>query len=162
MVDARTEVDERLRVVIGELVSTWSTRMSDPLDPSNTNGAAPARGRKTSTTPAPSDDSSRALAVREAIERDVPLIRHKMDEYIHDRRTRDMLLRAVLEDVLVKYAAWLEARGLAGPVSKASKGKGKGREDAVWEEEVFGTWAVEAFGLDDVEDGEDDGMGNFE
>jgi conserved oligomeric Golgi complex subunit 3 len=166
MKDARTEVDERLRTVIGELVSGWSARMTGPLSlpPGYGDGQAPPRGRnpaprKTSVSgTTKNDDAAVALRVRESVEREVPLVRRKVDEYIHDRRTRDMLLRAVLEDVLVKYAAWLENRGIASQGGKAgSRAKGKGREDSVWEEEAFGEWAFGAFGLDQG-DGDGDGM----
>jgi hypothetical protein len=167
MKDARTEVDERLRSVIGDLVSGWSGRMTSALllPPGTSNGEAqpPIRGRnpaprKTSTFGSQNDDAAIALRVREAIEREVPLVRRKVDEYIHDRRTRDMLLRAVLEDVLIKYASWLEARGLATQTGKTgSRAKGKGREDSVWEEEAFGEWAFGTFGLNDG-DADADGL----
>jgi hypothetical protein len=158
MKDARIEVDERLRVIIGELVSSWSGRMTGAITitgatngvESQGRGRQPGGTRKSSMSVTADDDADKALSVRQAVERDIPLVRRKMDEYIHDRRTRDMLLRAVLEDVLVKYAAWLESRGLGG-----RSRKGKGREDTVWEEDAFREWALSAFGLDG--DGEADG-----
>jgi conserved oligomeric Golgi complex subunit 3 len=169
MKDARIELDERLRGVIGDLVSSWSGRMTGAIAPgaagsraANGDDSPTVRGRpqtvtrKSSATggQAGDDDAGTALRVRQAVEREVPLVRRKMDEYIHDRRTRDMLLRAVLEDVLVKYAAWLESRGLGGGRSR----KGKGREDTVWEEDAFREWALGAFGLLDG-DADADGEG---
>jgi conserved oligomeric Golgi complex subunit 3 len=158
MKDARTEVDERLRVVIGDLVSGWSARVIAPISDALTkSNGEEKRGRTDSRKGSTSrDDATAALRVREAVQRDVPLIRRKLDEYIHDSRTRDMLLRAVLEDVLIKYAAWLEKRGLGSPGVSKGKAKGKGREDGVWEEDVFGEWAVGAFGLGDVGEDEED------
>jgi hypothetical protein len=164
MRDARTELDDRLRTVIGDLVDSWAIRMTSTLSGS-ANGEVPkehVRGRpptaRKSSTTASEDDAAKALRVREAVEREIPLIRRKMDEYIHDRRTRDMLLRAVFEDVVVKYGAWLDTHGLGTQPGKAStRGKGKGRDDGVWEEEAFGEWAEGAFGLEDGE-GEGDGL----
>jgi conserved oligomeric Golgi complex subunit 3 len=152
MRDARTEVDARLRAVIGELVTVWGQRISNPLY----DNSFPTKGGKfgdLAVTSSGDVDADRARAVREAVEREVPLIRRKMDEYIHDVRTRDMLMRAVLEDVIQRYESWLEERGLESPTTPSTKhkGKGKGREDGVWESEVFADWALRAFGLDGME-----------
>jgi len=148
MKDARTELDDRLRGVIGELVSAWSKRMATPiLSPAvaSANGEE-KRGRSGARKGMPtSEDAETGAKLRGTIEHEVLLVRNKLNEYLHDRRTRDMLLRAVLEDVLVKYAAWLEAKGLEAMPGKG-RAKGKGREDDVWEEEAFEEWAVKAFG----------------
>jgi hypothetical protein len=160
MKDARTEVDDKLRNVIGDLVTSWGKRMTDPLFEDPAAHGEEKRGR--SGRPAPPStgdaDADRTRAMRETIDREVPLIRRKMDEYIHDSRTRDMLLRAVLEDVLQRYESWLDTKGLSSPTSMAArhKGKGKGREDGIWEQEVFGEWAIKAFGLDGLDLGGDD------
>jgi hypothetical protein len=157
MKDARTDVDDRLRAVIGSLVHGWSARMTAPM----------TRGSSTETTRGRSDvrkgsatvaDAEEGALAREALAREVPLVRRKLDEYMQDRRTKDMLLRAVLEEVLVKYAGWLESKGLDGPLIGRSKAKGKGREDGVWEEETFAQWALGVFGLETLE--EDDGEGD--
>jgi hypothetical protein len=152
MRDARVDVDDRLRAVIGALVAEWAARMAEPARAA---GGAPAG-------PAAADGGGAAAAaarrVREAVEREAPLVRRKVDEYVHDGRTRDMLLRAVLEEVLRRYAAFLERVGLgSGGGRNKRRGKGKGREDEAWEEDVFGEWASVVFGLEGVElDG--DGM----
>jgi hypothetical protein len=173
MTDARTELDERLRSVIGQLVSGWASRMAAPiLSPTAAaNTAATAtkaiangngeekRGRQEARKGTPSShDADISTSLRATVSREVPLVRKKLDEYLHDTRTRDMLLRAVLEDVLVKYSAWLEAKGLEGVhMPGRGRAKGKGREDGVWEEEAFAEWAVRTFGLDPaVMDGDDD------
>jgi hypothetical protein len=155
--DARGEVDSKLRDAIGEVVNAWTERMTAPIQ-GVSNGKA-TQGRVTTEKEGPKTDASRAAQVRETIEREVPLVRRKMDEYIHDRRTRDMLLRAVLEEVMVKYAGWMEKQGLTSPIGPGRRAKGKGREDGVWEEDSFGEWAVGAFGLDDVLDEEDEDRG---
>jgi hypothetical protein len=157
MKDARTDVDDRLRAVIGELVGAWSARMAVPI--TNPGATDEMRGRPDARKGSATNvDAEAGAKMRETVEREVPLVRRKLDEYMHDRRTKDMLLRAVLEDVLVKYAAWLEAKGLDGPLTGRSKAKGKGREDGVWEEEAFAQWALGVFGLEALEgdgDGED-------
>ncbi|KAF2663471.1 Sec34-domain-containing protein [Microthyrium microscopicum] len=136
MTDARIDIDDRLRAVIGSLVAEWAARMSEPLTTTATRGRTDVR--------AEADASAR---LRATVAREVPSIRRKLEEYLHDTRTRDMLLRAVLEDVVVRYTAWLEAKGLeAGP--GPGRAKGKGREDGVWEEEMFVEWAMGVFGLE--------------
>jgi hypothetical protein len=152
--DARGEVDAKLRDVIREVVTSWAGRIAAPLS-SEVNGKTRGRG----STDKDGSNASRAAQVRETVEREVPLVRRKMDEYIHDRRTRDMLLRAVLEEVMVQYAAWLEKQGLVAGVGPGKRAKGKGREDGVWEEEAFGEWAVGAFGLDEAVDDDDEDRG---
>jgi hypothetical protein len=155
--DARGEVDSKLRDVIGEVVTSWAGRMAAPLT-GEVNGKA--RGRGAADKDGSNTNAAKAAQVRETVEREVPLVRRKMDEYIHDRRTREMLLRAVLEEVMVKYGAWMEKQGLVTGAGPGKRAKGKGREDGVWEEEAFGEWAVVAFGLDEaVEDEEDEDRG---
>jgi hypothetical protein len=149
--DARGEVDAKLRDVIGEVVTSWAGRMAAPL-----NGEVNGKSRGRGSTEKDGSNAARAAHVRETVEREVPLVRRKMDEYIHDRRTRDMLLRAVLEEVMVQYGAWLEKQGLVAGAGPGKRAKGKGREDGVWEEEAFAEWAVGAFGLDEAVDDDDE------
>jgi hypothetical protein len=164
MKDARTEVDERLRTVIGELVAGWSKRMTEPILSSTNipkvNGDQKRGGQKSRNgsvgSPPTTEDAAAALKVREAMQRNVPLIRKKLDEYIPDVRTKDMLLRAVWEDVMSKYATWLDDHGFGSAGPYPGKAKGKGREDGVWEEHVFAEWAIGVFGLDSQDDADID------
>jgi hypothetical protein len=159
MRDARVDVDDRLRAVIGALVTEWAARMTEPV-------RATAAAAATAAPPPPGEDgrgrtearggdaaahAAAARRARETVEREAPLVRRKVDEYVRDGRTRDMLLRAVLEDVLRRYAAFLERIGLGAAGKGRRRGKGKGREDEVWEEDVFGEWAAKVFGLEGVE-----------
>jgi hypothetical protein len=158
MRDARVDVDDRLRAVIGALVTEWAARMTEPVRATGGGGGEDGRGRTEARGDANGGLAAAAAAarrVRETVEREAPLVRRKVDEYVHDRRTRDMLLRAVLEEVLRRYAAFLERIGL-GAGGRGQRGRGKGREDEVWEEDVFGDWASAVFGLEGVElDGDD-------
>jgi len=145
MKDARIDVDDRLRSVIGDLVGGWATRMAAPL-------TADTRGRSDARTG--SAEAEAGASMRETVEREVPLVRKKLDEYLGDARTKEMLLRAVLDEVLVRYGAWLEAKGLEGQGRRGAKGKG--REDQVWEQEAFGEWAAGVFGLGEADDDDEE------
>jgi conserved oligomeric Golgi complex subunit 3 len=164
MRDARVDVDDRLRAVIGALVAEWGARMTAPARDAAVPPALPVpagdgedgRGRPEARGGGGGGDAEAAAVagrrVREAVEREAPLVRRKVDEYVHDRRTRDMLLRAVLEDVLRRYAEFLGRIGFgSGGGRRKGRGKGKGREDEVWEEDVFGEWAGKVLGLEGVE-----------
>ena len=86
-----------------------------------------------------------AEAVRANVERDVPLVRQKLEGYLDDARTRETLVAAVMEQVGAVYEEWWEARGAGAGANGARSGKGKGREDAAWDPEAFVEWCTVVF-----------------
>lgn len=158
MTDARDEVDARLRGVIKDLVTGWASRMTAALNYFPDRQDEPRGRRASKVQQSRSSDAAAAARVRDDILRELPLVRKKIEEYIHDHRTRDMLLRAVLQEVLVRYAGWIEYLGYATGSEPGRIPKGKGREDGVWEGDVFGEWAVGVFGVGEVveNDGEEE------
>jgi hypothetical protein len=97
MLDAKDEVDARLRQAINDFTSQFVTRMTSPIDT--------AKGKQVPVQEAP----ARTAKVRQNIESETPFLRSKLEEYISDHRTREMLVQAVLESVTQRYEEWFEA-----------------------------------------------------
>jgi hypothetical protein len=149
MLDAKEELDGRLRGVINEFVDTFAGRMVKSL-----HGKDAVKDPQTATSD-----------VRRTIEKDVPFLRKKLAEYIPDARTKETLVAAVLDKVSEMYEDWYDARedegGRGGSQGKAGR-KGKGREDEVWGPGVFGEWAAGVFAVGRLgfvggEDADEDG-----
>lgn len=82
MLDAKVELDARLRTVIGEFTKHFADRMTNGIDgPSNRIRAAAG--------------ADPAAEVRAAVEREIVVLRAKLVEYIEDGRTRETLVGAV-------------------------------------------------------------------
>jgi hypothetical protein len=153
MLDAKAELDGRLRAVINDFVNGYVDVMVKPL-----------RG-----------DTEAKLAtaeVRDIIQGQVVVLRQKLDEYIHDVRTRETLVAAVRDQVVLSYEEWMDGlmtgsgeksrdattasktavarNGSVGSI-KVSR-KGKGREDEVWSSEVFADWSERVFAVGQVVD----------
>lgn len=153
MLDAKAEVDARLRGAINDFTSQFVSRMTAPID---TKGKA--------AKAAPGEVASRTAKVRASIERETPFLRSKLEEYITDLRTREMLVAAVMESITQAYEDWFDT--VYTPSLSASNGtgrssKGKGREDGVWDPDVFGEWCASVFkvgtlGLGIMGDGSED------
>jgi len=133
MLDAKVELDGRLRTVINDFTTTSAQRMTHPI------GEA-ARGKK-SFEAAVGLQKTQQLTVQE-----VPLLRRKLDEYLDDMRTKETLVGAVQNQVVMNYENFYEsfAAGKRAIGAKAGK-RGKGREDDVWDADTFGQWADEVF-----------------
>ncbi|KAH4344408.1 oligomeric Golgi complex subunit 3 [Parastagonospora nodorum] len=158
MLDAKAEVDARLRQAINDFTGQFVTRMTAPIDTKN--------GKKVPVGEAP----ARTAKIRQNIEHEVPFLRTKLEEYITDHRTREMLVAAVMESVTQTYEEWFDTSytpSIAGSNGVGRSTKGKGREDGVWDPDVFNEWCNSTFkvgtlglgmedGSDD-EDNEDDG-----
>ena len=135
MLDAKVELDGRLRTIINDFTTSAAERMTHPVSES-------ARGKKIF-------DATVALQkTQELIVKEVPLLRHKLDEYLDDMRTKETLVGAVQNQVVMNYESFYEwfAAGKRAIGVKVGK-KGKGREDDVWDEDTFGDWAEEVFGV---------------
>ena len=138
MLDAKAELDGRLRAVINDFVNSF-------VSPITTSLASPRKE--------PGSDASHVTAeVRTITQKEVVSLRAKLDEYIQDVRTRETLVAAVRDQVILAYEDWMdklsEGKGKA-KIGKVSK-KGKGREDEVWSSEVFAEWCERVFAVGQI------------
>ncbi|KMU85219.1 conserved oligomeric Golgi complex component 3 [Coccidioides immitis H538.4] len=151
MLDAKAELDGRLRTVISDFTNSFSAKMTTPL-PSNETSASQARGAIEKTC--------------QAVQKEVPELRKVLSSYIDDTRTRETLVAAVRDSVIQLYEDFFEAYTSAETSSDrmARKATGKGRADEVWDVETFTEWSEGVFcvgisGLrgseEDVEDSDD-------
>ena len=136
MLDAKAEVDSRLRQAINDFTGQFVTRMIAPIDTKNNKkvpfAEAPARTNK----------------IRQNVEHETPFLRGKLEEYVTDHRTREMLVAAVMESVTQSYEDWYDtsyAPSQSHQNGSSRSAKGKGREDGVWEPDVFNEWCANVF-----------------
>lgn len=159
MLDAKAEVDARLRGAITDFTSQFAARITAPV-------ATPIKNFPLNEAPA------RTAKVRQNTQAELPFLRQKIEDYITDARTRDMLAAAAMQSVTQAYEDWFDgvytaALNGSGTAVKG-KGKGKGREDGVWDPEVFEDWCANAFrvgeaaslGLGILGDGMEGGSGS--
>lgn len=142
MLDAKTELDARLRECITSLTRGFADDMTAPLKSLTAKNKKGATGQEEAAKDA-------VASARLAIERHVPGLRRKLSEYLDEVRTVETLVGAVEDVVLQAYEDFYDACMVTGAVSKAGirKGKGKGREDDVWDPETFGEWTGNIFGV---------------
>lgn len=140
MLDAKAEVDVQLRGAINEFKGQFVARITSSIDTKNAKGVQKFEK---------GEAANRASRVRTAISNETPFLRSKLEEYFTDPRTRETLVAAVMESVTEAYEAWfntvytpsLQANG----TGRSSSGKGKGREDDVWDPDVFNEWCAGVF-----------------
>ncbi|MCJ1471705.1 Golgi transport complex subunit 3 [Lambiella insularis] len=135
MLDAKAELDGRLRTVINDFTSSAAGRMTHPINDS-------ARGKK-------SFDATAALhKTQQLTVQEVSVLRHKLNEYLDDARTKETLVGAVQNQVILNYEGFYEwfAAGMRAAGAKVGK-RGKGREDDVWDADTFESWAEEVFAV---------------
>ncbi|QKX56757.1 uncharacterized protein TRUGW13939_03864 [Talaromyces rugulosus] len=133
MLDAKVELDGRLRTVINEFTNDFSTRMTASL---------PTKFIEKRTL----GEGGVISPVCRNIEKEVPLLRKALDDYLDDTRTKETLVGAVQDRVLQIYEEFFDTytnseKTRGKPISK----KGKGRQDAVWDVDTFGEWSEEVF-----------------
>lgn len=140
MLDAKAELDTVLRQAINDLTAQFVGRMMAPIKPKD--GKTPAKI-------APADAATRTAQLRKNIEDQTPFLRAKLDAYITDLRTREMLVAAVMESVTAVYEDWFDTTYTNalnnGAAAAARSAKGKGRQDAVWDPDVFAEWCGSVF-----------------
>lgn len=133
MLDAKVELDGRLRAVITEFTGNLASRMTSPIDES----ASTKRGFEAVQA---------VKKVQQLVEQEVPLLRRKLDEYLDDVRTKETLVAAVQDQVLQNYESFYDAytaerRSNGKAVSK----KGKGREDDALDPDMFSEFSAALF-----------------
>lgn len=133
MLDAKVELDGRLRTVIDEFTSHFASRMTNPLSGTASMGF---------------DAVLAVKKVQQLAEKEVPLLRRKLDEYLDDLRTRETLVAAVQDRVVQNYEVFYdmytaERRSNGKAVSK----NGKGRDDEAWDSDTFSEWTTGLFNV---------------
>lgn len=155
MLDAKVELDGRLRTVINDFTAGYATGMTKALPLSFKPGDRNVDEMA----------GKAVIATRKAIEKGAPTLRQKLDEYLGDPRTKETLVAAVQDQVAQIYESFFDSytgRDGKAAVKNISK-KGKSREDTVWDVDTFAEWTEGVFmvnkeGMVDVEEyGEDGG-----
>lgn len=136
MLDAKVELDGRLRTVINDFTTAYASLITAPID--------------AAATASPRFDPLAAVSkVKEIAHKEIPLLRRKLDEYLDDSRTKETLVAAVRDLVLQDYETFYdmqtESKDGGAKVSKSKKGKG--RDDRIWDVDMFGEWAGGVFGV---------------
>ncbi|KAJ5891835.1 uncharacterized protein N7473_008063 [Penicillium subrubescens] len=133
MLDAKVELDGRLRTVINDFINAFASRMTASLPTKFID----TRNLQYGELVHPSCRT---------IEKEVPALRKILNEYIDDTRMKETLVGAVqdrtiqiYEDFFDKYTSSEKGRGHA--VNKI----GKGGDDAVWDVETFAVWCEGIF-----------------
>jgi len=147
MLDAKAELDGRLRTVINDFVNGYADHITAPIESSTVSQAK---------IKASFDALKAVRIVRGLAEKDVPAIRNKLLEFVDDARTRETLVAAVRDQVVMSYEDFFDTAS-EGQGRKLSR-KGKGREDEVLGPELFGEAMERVFQVGQViGDNDDDG-----
>jgi hypothetical protein len=149
MLDAKAELDGRLRTVINEFVNGYAGHITAPIEPATVSEA------KSKTKDGAFDPLKAVRTVRGLAEKDVPSLRAKLVDYVDDKRTRETLVAAVRDQVVLSYEEFFDTQSEGG-VRKLSR-KGKGREDEVLGPELFGEAMERVFLVGQTVGVEDDG-----
>lgn len=161
MLDAKAELDARLRGVIHDFVNEFAGKMVAAMP--TTTGKAKPTAQQLAALEDPTKAAAAVQATRVTIEAEVLLLRTKLDEYLDDARVKETLIAAVEDHVLQCYEEFFDryTRGSGGAGDGAGNGrnggmvgtpgsisrKGKGREDDVWDPDTFADWTGNVFGV---------------
>ena len=151
MLDAKAELDGRLRTVINEFVNGYANHITAPIEASTVSESKAKN----------SFDALKAVrTVRGLAEKNVPTIRTKLLEFVDDARTRETLVAAVRDQVTMSYEEFFDTQS-EGQMRKLSR-KGKGREDEVWGPDLFGEAMDKVFQVGQMvgDDGDSGGSGH--
>ncbi|PGH35512.1 hypothetical protein GX50_01614 [[Emmonsia] crescens] len=142
MLDAKVELDGRLRTVINDFTNSFTSKMTTSL-------ASPAK----STNRGESYSNALRLTCK-AIEKEVPNLRRILDEYLDDTRTKETLVGAVQDSVIQAYEDFFDSytstleggtrRGNNNKFSPVEKSR-KAQEDGVWDVDTFAGWSEAVF-----------------
>lgn len=149
MLDAKSELDGRLRTVINDFVNNYSSHILAPIS-----SQAIADGKKPNAKE-PFDALRAVQTVRGLAEKDAPVLRAKLDEFLgSDVRTKETLVMAVRDQVTLGYEEFFDSWSEQHGGRKVSR-KGKGREGDILGPEVFGEIVERVFAVDqeDMEGG---------
>lgn len=149
MLDAKAELDGQLRTVINDFVNGYATHITAPVE---TTSVAQQRAKNNF------DPLKAVRTVRGLAEKDVPALRAKLEEFVDDARTRETLVAAVRDQVIVTYEEFFDtySEGTGKRVSR----KGKAREDEVWGPDLFNDAMERVFQVGQVVGEDNDGVGS--
>ncbi|KAJ5887953.1 hypothetical protein N7495_007994 [Penicillium taxi] len=133
MLDAKVELDGRLRTVINDFINSFAARMTASLPTKFVD----SRNLRPGELIHPSCHT---------IEKEVPNLRKKLNEYIDDTRMKETLVGAVQDRTIQIYEDFFEK------YTSSEKGKrphnmknNKGRDDALWDIQTFADWCEGVF-----------------
>ncbi|KAL1303344.1 hypothetical protein AAFC00_006743 [Neodothiora populina] len=154
MLDAKVELDGRLRSVINDFVTAYSSRITAPLSHFHQEHLSSSRTNEDAEDQDLNTAANKAtVAARGIAQKEIVTLRRRLDEYIEDARTRETLVAAVRDQVILSYEEWIERNVSANnekiKIAKMNK-KGKGREDEVWAADVFAEWCDATFAVGNV------------
>ena len=134
MLDAKVELDGRLRSVINEFTASFANVITAPIN--------------SSATASPRFDALAAVGkIKDIAVKEIPMLRRKLEEYLDDVRTRETLVAAVQEIVVQDYEGFYDAYVADNKDGGKRSKKGKGRDDEVWDVDMFEEWAAGMFGV---------------
>ena len=153
MLDAKVELDGRLRTVINDFTAGYATGMTKAL---------PLNFRPGDRNV--DDIAGKAvIGTRKAIEKGAPGLRQKLDQYLDDPRTKETLVAAIQDQVVQIYESFFDSYiGRNGKTGTKNISKnGKSREDTVWDIDTFTEWTEGIFmvGREGMIDADEDGEG---
>ncbi|KAI9370093.1 Sec34-like family-domain-containing protein [Aspergillus egyptiacus] len=145
MLDAKVELDGRLRTVINDFINGFAGKMTASLPSSK---FVDIRNLQRGELIYPTCRN---------IENEVPVLRKVLGDYLDDTRMKETLVGAVQERVIQIYEEFFDKytsseRSKGNMISK----KGKGREDAVWDVDTFAEWCEGIFRVGVVTAQDDD------
>ncbi|KAL3475035.1 Sec34-like family-domain-containing protein [Aspergillus californicus] len=146
MLDAKVELDGRLRTVINEFINGFAGKMTASLPSKFVDSRNLQRGELIYPT-------------CHNVENEVPILRKILGDYLDDIRMKETLVGAVLDRVIQIYEEFFDKyTSSERSKGKAVSKKGKGREDAVWDVDTFAEWCESIFrvGVATRDDGEDE------
>ncbi|KAL5334022.1 Sec34-like family-domain-containing protein [Aspergillus crustosus] len=145
MLDAKVELDGRLRTVINDFINAFASKMTASLPSKIVDKRNLQHGELNYPT-------------CRNIERDVLSLRKVLGDYLDDIRMKETLVGAVQDRVIQIYEEFFDKytsseRSKGNAISK----KGKGRADAVWDVDTFAEWCEGIFrvGIATQDDDED-------
>ncbi|PYI10179.1 Sec34-domain-containing protein [Aspergillus sclerotiicarbonarius CBS 121057] len=145
MLDAKVELDGRLRTVINDFINGFASKMTASLPAKFVDARSLQRGELIYPT-------------CRNIEKEVPNLRKVLSEYLDDGRMKETLVGAVQDRVIQIYEDFFDKytsseRRKGNPVST----KGKGREDTVWDVDTFAEWCEGIFRVGFLGSGQEGG-----
>ena len=134
MLDAKVELDGRLRSVINEFTASFANAITAPIN--------------SSAVASPRFDAIAAVnKIKDVAPPEISVLRRKLEEYLDDMRTRETLVAAVQEMVMQDYEGFYDAHIADRKDGGRRSKKGKGRDDEVWDVDMFTEWAAGVFGV---------------
>lgn len=146
MLDAKVELDGRLRTVINDFTDSFATKMTAPLPSLPSPPKSKPQTTPTSSPPPITPQKARQAVHQtcEAIEKEVPSLRALLDDYLPDTRTKETLVGAVQDRTLQLYEDFFDAYMALDKSSRATA-NGKAPEIEVWDLDTFADWCEGVF-----------------